>query len=93
MSHVASKDLSTTAKAINTFTNPENVQDFNQYPDARGHFGVHGGRFVSETLMAALEELETLYNTVKKTLRFGKNITMIWSTMSAAQRLYIMLSD
>src|SRR5690625_6992963 len=27
-------------------------------PDARGHFGVFGGRFVAETLMAALEELE-----------------------------------
>ena len=65
MSHVANKDVSATAKAINTFTNPENVQDFNQYPDARGHFGVHGGRFVSETLMAALEELETLYTKVK----------------------------
>ena len=65
MSHVASKDVSTAAKAINTFTNPENVQDFNQYPDAHGHFGVHGGRFVSETLMAALEELEALYTKVK----------------------------
>ena len=57
MSQLANKDTST----INTFANPEDVQDFNQYPDARGHFGVHGGRFVSETLMAALEELETLY--------------------------------
>jgi tryptophan synthase beta chain len=27
-------------------------------PDASGHFGPFGGRFVSETLMAALEELE-----------------------------------
>jgi tryptophan synthase beta chain len=27
-------------------------------PDTRGHFGPFGGRFVSETLMAALEELE-----------------------------------
>jgi len=27
-------------------------------PDRRGHFGRFGGRFVSETLMAALEELE-----------------------------------
>ena len=30
-------------------------------PDATGHFGVHGGRFVPETLMAALEELEAAY--------------------------------
>ena len=32
-----------------------NVIDYTQYPDERGHFGIHGGRFVSETLMAALE--------------------------------------
>ena len=35
-----------------------NVIDYTQYPDERGHFGIHGGRFVSETLMAALEDLE-----------------------------------
>jgi len=29
-----------------------------ELPDAGGHFGSFGGRFVSETLMAALEELE-----------------------------------
>ncbi|MFN2334984.1 MAG: tryptophan synthase subunit beta [Wenzhouxiangellaceae bacterium] len=29
-----------------------------ELPDDRGHFGVFGGRFVSETLMTALEELE-----------------------------------
>lgn len=32
-----------------------------QLPDARGHFGIYGGRFVSETLMAALDELEKKY--------------------------------
>ena len=26
-----------------------NVIDYTQYPDAKGHFGIHGGRFVSET--------------------------------------------
>jgi tryptophan synthase beta chain len=32
-----------------------------QYPDAGGHFGPYGGRFVPETLMAPLEELEQAY--------------------------------
>ncbi|WP_227429944.1 tryptophan synthase subunit beta [Psychrobacter sp. I-STPA6b] len=41
------------------------IEDFNQYPDQAGHFGIHGGRFVSETLMAAIEQLETLYTKVK----------------------------
>lgn len=30
-------------------------------PDSRGHFGIYGGRFVSETLMLPLKELEKTY--------------------------------
>ena len=30
-------------------------------PDERGHFGIYGGRFVPETLMTALAELEEAY--------------------------------
>ncbi len=38
------------------------IAEFSQVvPDASGHFGPYGGRFVSETLMAALDELEALY--------------------------------
>jgi len=37
-----------------------------QYPDERGHFGQYGGRYVAETLMPALLELETAYAEVKK---------------------------
>ena len=44
--------------------------DFATYPDARGHFGVHGGRFVSETLMGALEDLEELYGRMKNDPEF-----------------------
>ncbi len=35
--------------------------DLTRMPDARGHFGPYGGRFVSETLSFALEELEQIY--------------------------------
>lgn len=35
--------------------------DYQAFPDQRGHFGPYGGRFVSETLMDALQELEELY--------------------------------
>ncbi len=34
-------------------------------PDDTGHFGVYGGRFVSEILMGALQELEREYNRLK----------------------------
>lgn len=35
--------------------------DLTRMPDTRGHFGPYGGRFVSETLSFALEELEQTY--------------------------------
>ena len=34
-------------------------------PDAQGHFGPYGGIFVPETLMAALEELESVYSAAR----------------------------
>ena len=34
----------------------------NQYPDASGHFGPYGGRYVGETLMTALADLEAAWN-------------------------------
>ena len=46
------------------------VVDYTQFPDERGHFGIHGGRFVSETLMAALEDLEKLYFRMKNDAQF-----------------------
>jgi tryptophan synthase beta chain len=39
--------------------------DYSSVPDQYGHFGPYGGRFVSETLMDALDELEALYQRLK----------------------------
>jgi tryptophan synthase beta chain len=39
--------------------------DFASMPDERGHFGQFGGRFVSETLFYALDELQSMYNRLK----------------------------
>lgn len=36
-----------------------------QYPDASGHFGPYGGRFVGETLMSALLDVEAAWASVK----------------------------
>jgi tryptophan synthase beta chain len=36
--------------------------DYSRFPDAGGHFGVYGGRFVPELLMAPLEELAQAYD-------------------------------
>jgi tryptophan synthase beta chain len=38
---------------------------YDTYPDENGHFGQFGGRFVGETLMEAIYELETAYNKYK----------------------------
>jgi tryptophan synthase beta chain len=43
-------------------------------PDRKGHFGEFGGRFVPETLMSALEELEKQYNVAKKDKKFHEEL-------------------
>ena len=39
-------------------------------PDASGHFGPYGGRFVAETLIPALEELERAYQEAQRDPEF-----------------------
>jgi tryptophan synthase beta chain len=41
-------------------------------PDNNGHFGIYGGRFVAETLMTPLEELEAAYAESKNDPAFQK---------------------
>lgn len=43
-------------------------------PDKRGHFGAYGGRYVSETLMPSLLELEEAYNHYKNDSSFKKDL-------------------
>ncbi len=43
-------------------------------PDARGHYGKFGGKYVIETLMPALKELETLYAEAQKDPQFQKDL-------------------
>lgn len=48
--------------------------NFTDLPDARGHFGQYGGRFVSETLFYALDELQEMYNRLKQDPEFQAEI-------------------
>ena len=50
-------------------TSPK-VIDFSAFPDAHGHFGRYGGQFVSETLMAAVSELEQSYARLREDPEF-----------------------
>jgi tryptophan synthase beta chain len=45
-------------------------QNYAAMPDAAGHFGIYGGRFVSETLMQALDELRDAYEKIKTDAAF-----------------------
>lgn len=45
---------------------------FQTLPDERGHFGAYGGRFVSETLISALDELSQVYAALRQDEAFIK---------------------
>jgi tryptophan synthase beta chain len=44
--------------------------DYSAMPDERGHFGIYGGIFASETLMQALDELRDAYENIKTDAAF-----------------------
>ena len=48
---------------------PDKV-DYSQFPDATGHFGRYGGRFVAETLMEALHELNEAWQNYRNDPEF-----------------------
>ena len=43
---------------------------YKQMPDEKGYFGMFGGRYVSETLMPLIEEVENEYNKLKNDNKF-----------------------
>ena len=49
---------------------PEKPESYRSGPDERGHFGIFGGRFVAETLMPLVLELEAAYATACESLEF-----------------------
>ena len=53
------------------------VQQLNSFrtgPDERGHFGLYGGRFVAETLMPLILQLEEAYAEAKNDPRFRREM-------------------
>jgi tryptophan synthase beta chain len=61
LSRDASRVAAPVAAADTTLNDDSPMLDFNDYPDAAGHFGVYGGSYVAETLMAPLAELAAAY--------------------------------
>jgi tryptophan synthase beta chain len=52
----------------------------NNRPPVKGRFGVYGGRYVPETLMAALEELEREYDKAKRDRGFHRRLDELLRT-------------
>ncbi|MBL8216678.1 MAG: tryptophan synthase subunit beta [Bryobacterales bacterium] len=51
-------------------------------PDAGGHFGPYGGRFVPETLMAPLEDLEAAYLEARQDPQFQAELDELLTTFA-----------
>lgn len=56
---------------------PTNLADL---PDARGYYGEFGGRFVPETIMPALDELEAAYAEAMSAPRFHRELAHLQRT-------------
>jgi len=48
--------------------------DWSQLPDEKGHFGIYGGRFASETLIEAIQELDDAYTLLQNDPSFQEAI-------------------
>jgi tryptophan synthase beta subunit len=67
---------------------PDNQSQFIPYRTRRaGHFGIFGGRFVAETLMPLILDLEEAYDQAKKAdPAFRANSIISTRTMPAVRR-------
>src|SRR5213080_4753530 len=54
---------------------PQQPNSFRTGPDERGHFGLYGGRFVAETLMPLILDLEKAYEAAKKDPAFQAELS------------------
>ena len=55
-------------------TAPQQPNSFRTGPDERGHFGIYGGRFVAETLMPLILDLEKAYTDAKADPAFKREM-------------------
>ena len=51
-----------------------------RFPDNRGRFGDFGGKFIPETLMAAVSELDKAYQTAKGDAEFQERLEHLLHT-------------
>jgi len=61
-------------------TTKQAAVQYNAYPDESGHFGPYGGKFVPETLMPALDELEEAYLQARNDKEFMAELAYLQRT-------------
>ena len=59
----------------------ETLNTFRAGPDEDGHFGIFGGRYVAETLMPLLLDVEKAYEEAKVDPAFQRSLAIFWNTM------------
>ena len=85
------------------------MTQYEQFPDASGHFGPYGGRFVSETLISALDALTETYKSLREDAEFQREFdsdlahyvgrpsplyyAKRWSEMLGGARIYLKRED
>jgi tryptophan synthase beta chain len=74
---------------LNQTTNPNS---FRTGPDEQGMFGIFGGRFVAETLMPLILELEEEWTKAKADPAFRRNSIISTRTIPAVRRRCILPS-
>jgi tryptophan synthase beta chain len=62
---------------VSDVVKPEHPNSFRNGPDEQGHFGMFGGRFVAETLMPLVLELEAAYEAAKHDPSFKQELASL----------------
>src|SRR6059058_159637 len=70
----ASKIIGACGRCSRRFMNPVTSR---RDPDARGYFGEFGGRFVPETLVEPIEQLERAYFAAREDAQFGAELACL----------------
>ena len=60
-----------------------------KFPDQEGRFGEYGGKFVPETLMPALNDLEKEFNSAITNDAFNNELNYLLNTYSIYQSLIL----
>jgi tryptophan synthase beta chain len=68
---------------------PSSPVDFSSVPDPQGHFGPYGGTFVPETLVSALQQLESEYRKAQSDPNFAREFqSYLHDFVGRPSRLY-----